>query len=229
MLLRRDRHWQFHETSRSKRTPRGRRSDARGRADAGCDRRRLAALPVPDLRRGWFRGRGARRGRVGIRQRASRGDAGTRPDCTARRAAHRRVAVRRSRGRGHPCSRPHSCAVEMRLASPPRGLFQLGFDEALLGGVAPATTRDGRDLAALLRAAAALSSIRGLAAFDAAIAGLVLDAVPVCRVALWGGHGGAHAVRSAWSAPGVGCRTAVSRRRAARARRARADGARHRR
>ncbi len=91
----------------------------------------------------------------------------------------------------------------MRLASPPRSLFQLGFDEALLAGVAPATTRDARDLATLLRTAAALSSIRGLAAFDAAIAGLVLDAAPVSRVALWGGQGGPHAVRSAWSAPGV--------------------------
>jgi Nif-specific regulatory protein len=95
------------------------------------------------------------------------------------------------------------CAVEMRMPSPPRSLFQLGFDEALLAGVAPATTRDGRDLATLLRATAALSSIRGLAAFDAAIAGLVLDAAPVCRVALWGAHGGPPAVRSAWSAPGV--------------------------
>ena len=96
-----------------------------------------------------------------------------------------------------------SCPVETRMPSPPRSLFQLGFDDALLAGDVPAATRDGRDLATLLRAAAALSSIRGLAAFDAAIAGLVLDAVPACRVALWGANGGPPAVRSAWSAPGV--------------------------
>jgi transcriptional regulator with GAF, ATPase, and Fis domain len=95
------------------------------------------------------------------------------------------------------------CTVETRMPSPPRSLFHVGFDDALLAGDVPPAARDGRDLATLLRAAAALSSIRGLAAFDAAIAGLVLDAVPACRVALWGAPGGPPAVRSAWSAPGV--------------------------
>jgi two-component system, NtrC family, response regulator HydG len=95
------------------------------------------------------------------------------------------------------------CPVEIRLPSPPRSVFQLGFDDALLSRDVPAAARDSRDLATLLRAAAALSSIRGLAQFDAAIAGLVMDAVPACRVALSGAPGEPPVVRSAWSAPGA--------------------------
>ena len=102
-----------------------------------------------------------------------------------------------------PASGLSPCPVQIRLPSPPRAVFQLGFDDALLLGDVPAASRDSRDLATLLRAAAALSSIRGLAQFDAAIAGLVMDAVPACRVALSGAPGEGPAVRSAWSAPGV--------------------------
>ena len=92
----------------------------------------------------------------------------------------------------------------MRLPSPPRVVWQLGFDDALLAGDVPASPRDSRDLRTLLRTAAALSSIRGLAQFDAALAGLMLDAVPGCRVALAVATGGEPlAVRSAWSARGV--------------------------
>jgi transcriptional regulator with GAF, ATPase, and Fis domain len=101
-----------------------------------------------------------------------------------------------------PASGLAPCAVDASMPLASRTLFQLGFDDALLLGDVPAGARDGRDLAALLRAAAALSSIRGLAAFDAAIAGLVLDAIPASRVALWS-SGGAPAVRSGWSAPGL--------------------------
>jgi Nif-specific regulatory protein len=102
-----------------------------------------------------------------------------------------------------PASGLSPCPVQIRLPSPPRAIFQLGFDDALLLGDVPAASRDSRDLATLLRAAAALSSIRGLAQFDAAIAGLVMDAVPACRVALSDVPGSGPAVRSAWSAPGV--------------------------
>ncbi len=102
-----------------------------------------------------------------------------------------------------PASGLSPCPVQIRLPSPPRAIFQLGFDDALLLGDVPAASRDSRDLATLLRAAAALSSIRGLAQFDAAIAGLVMDAVPACRVALSDAPGNGPAVRSAWSAPGV--------------------------
>jgi GAF domain-containing protein len=50
-----------------------------------------------------------------------------------------------------------------------------------------------------LRVGAALSAIRGLAAIDAALAGLLLDAVPVERVVIAGADGDAPAVQSAWS------------------------------
>ena len=102
-----------------------------------------------------------------------------------------------------PASSLAPCPVQIRLPSPPRTIFQLGFDEALLSGDVPAAARDSRDLATLLRAAAALSSIRGLAQFDAAIAGLVLDAVPGSRVALSGALDEPSPVRSAWSVRGV--------------------------
>ncbi len=102
-----------------------------------------------------------------------------------------------------PASGLSPCPVQIRLPSPPRAVFQLGFDDALLSGEVPAASRDSRDLATLLRAAAALSSIRGLAQFDAAIAGLIMDAVPACRVALSGAPDDGSAIRSAWSASGV--------------------------
>jgi Nif-specific regulatory protein len=96
------------------------------------------------------------------------------------------------------------CPVQMRLPSPSRVVLRRGFDDALLSGEVPAAPHDSRDLATLLRAAAALSSIRGLAQFDAAIAGLILDAVPGCRVALADAPGDEpSAVRSAWSGRGV--------------------------
>ena len=103
-----------------------------------------------------------------------------------------------------PAAGLDQCPVQMRLPSPPRVVRRLGFDDALLAGEVPASPRDSRDLRTLLRTAAALSSIRGLAQFDVALAGLMLDAVPGCRVALSVATGGEPlAVRSAWSARGV--------------------------
>ena len=68
----------------------------------------------------------------------------------------------------------------------------------------PAASHDSRDLATLLRAAAALSSIRGLAQFDAAVAGLVMDAVRGQPRGAVGRTGRASVgLRSAWSAPGA--------------------------
>ena len=69
----------------------------------------------------------------------------------------------------------------------------------LHGGVAE-DTREGRDLVTLMRVCAALSSVHGLAAIDAALAGFVLDVVPAERVVLAGGDRGPSEVRSAWSA-----------------------------
>jgi Nif-specific regulatory protein len=102
-----------------------------------------------------------------------------------------------------PVSGLAACPVQIRPLSQLRTVFQLGFDDALLVDGVPAAAHDSRDLATLLRTAAALSSIRGLAQFDAAIAGLVLDAVPASRVALAGTPGDPSTVRSAWTAPGA--------------------------
>ncbi len=60
------------------------------------------------------------------------------------------------------------------------------------------STCDDR-IAALCGAAVALSQVRGLASLDAAVAGLILDAVPVRRVAFADGDGTSATVRSAWS------------------------------
>ncbi len=59
--------------------------------------------------------------------------------------------------------------------------------------------RASHDFSALLRAAAALSSVRGLAQFDAAIASLMLDAIPAVAVALHGDAGLPTHFRSAWT------------------------------
>jgi len=101
-----------------------------------------------------------------------------------------------------PASSLDPCPVQIRLPSAPRVILRLGFDDAVFSGDVPAASRDSRDLVTLVRAAAALSSIRGLAQFDAAIAGLLLDAVPGCRVALSAPVGDGAAVRSAWMARG---------------------------
>ena len=95
------------------------------------------------------------------------------------------------RRRTRPLAGLASCPVEIRMPSPPRSRLAgwLRRCAAAREKCRP-RTRDSRDLATLLRAAAALSSIRGLAQFDAALAGLVLDAVPACRVALSGANGG---------------------------------------
>ena len=60
-------------------------------------------------------------------------------------------------------------------------------------------TRSTHDFSALLRAAAALNSVRGLAQFDAAIASLMLDAIPAVAVALHGDAGTPAHFRSAWT------------------------------
>jgi two-component system response regulator HydG len=84
---------------------------------------------------------------------------------------------------------PLSCAKQ---------ILEIGFDEMLLHTAKPETSRDGRDLLALMRVGAALSSIQGLAAFDAALAGFLCDVIPAERVALAGGERGPSEVRTAW-------------------------------
>jgi transcriptional regulator with GAF, ATPase, and Fis domain len=61
------------------------------------------------------------------------------------------------------------------------------------------SSRDDDASAALFGAAVTLSQVRGLASLDPAVAGLILDAVPVRRVAFADGDGASATVRSAWS------------------------------
>jgi transcriptional regulator with GAF, ATPase, and Fis domain len=89
------------------------------------------------------------------------------------------------------------CPVRMQPSSA-RAVLELQFEDALLHADAGSDSRDQRDLATLLRVGAALSAIHGLAGVDAALAGLLLDAVPVERVVIVGEDGGAPAVQSAW-------------------------------
>ena len=96
-----------------------------------------------------------------------------------------------------------SCAIRLESGTS-RPLLELRADEAMLQDETPVGTpsRDARDLASLMRVGAALSSVRGLAAIDAAIAGFVFDLIPAERVALTCDEEGA-VVQSAWTAPGV--------------------------
>ena len=61
-------------------------------------------------------------------------------------------------------------------------------------------TREERDLGTLMRVAAALTSVQDLAVLDAALAGLMLDLVPVERIVFTDGGQAPPSVRSAWTA-----------------------------
>ena len=62
--------------------------------------------------------------------------------------------------------------------------------------------RAGDNLAKLTRAVGALTSVRGLAAIDSALAGFILGVVPAERVAFVDHDGRALSVRSGWSSAG---------------------------
>ena len=102
-----------------------------------------------------------------------------------------------------PSSPLAPCPVSLAPWSGARPVLELGFEEALLHGDVATDTREGRDLATLLRVSAALSAVRGLAALDAALAGLVFDVVPAERLVFAGGEDGPTAVRSAWTTRGA--------------------------
>ena len=61
-------------------------------------------------------------------------------------------------------------------------MLEVSVDEALLHGGTVSDTREARDLGTLIRVATALTSVQDLAMLDAALAGLMLDLVPVTRV-----------------------------------------------
>ena len=102
-----------------------------------------------------------------------------------------------------PSSTLAPCSVTVGPLSQARLVLEVAFDEALLHADIKSDTREGRDLATLLRVGAALTSVQGLAAIDAALAGLVLDVVPAERVVFAGGDDGPSSVRSAWTAEGA--------------------------
>ena len=98
-----------------------------------------------------------------------------------------------------------SCEVTTDASVRARSVLELSADEALLRAGTPSGTRDERDLATLMRVAAALTSVQDLAMLDAALAGLMLDLVPVQRIVFTDSGNGPSAVRSAWAAgAGVG-------------------------
>jgi Nif-specific regulatory protein len=102
------------------------------------------------------------------------------------------------------------CSVAATAAWRTRPAAELRFEDALLSVHAESATRDGRDLASLLRVSAALNSVRGLASLDSALAGLVLDVVPADVVVLTGGDEGSAAARSAWTTEAArACEAAV--------------------
>ena len=92
-----------------------------------------------------------------------------------------------------------ACDVRTAALQGARAELEVSFDEALLHAGGRTTTREARDLLTLMRIGAAMSSVQGLAAIDAALAAFVLDVVPADRVVLSGGEGGPSEVRSAWA------------------------------
>jgi transcriptional regulator with GAF, ATPase, and Fis domain len=99
-----------------------------------------------------------------------------------------------------------SCEVTTDASVRARSVLELSADEALLRAGTPSGARDERDLATLMRVAAALTSVQDLAMLDAALAGLMLDLVPVQRIVFTDSGNGPSAVRSAWAA-GAGAGT----------------------
>jgi Nif-specific regulatory protein len=91
------------------------------------------------------------------------------------------------------------CRVTMDGPAGARPVLEVGVDEALLHAD-PGGTREQRDLGTLIRVAAALTSVQDLAVLDGALAGLLLDLVPVTRVVFTDGGDAPSAVRSAWAA-----------------------------
>jgi Nif-specific regulatory protein len=95
-----------------------------------------------------------------------------------------------------------ACTVSFaRLAAkdPP---VEIGFDDAVLYADDEPGPRAGHDLARLTRAVGALTSVRGLASIDSALAGFILSVVPASRVAFIDREGTALTPRSGWSLTG---------------------------
>jgi Nif-specific regulatory protein len=95
-----------------------------------------------------------------------------------------------------------ACPVSLGRLARTRQLLEVPFDDAVLYADEVDGPRAGHDLAKLTRAVAALTSVRGLAAIDSALAGFILGVVPAERVAFIDCDGGAVTARSGWSSAG---------------------------
>jgi hypothetical protein len=98
------------------------------------------------------------------------------------------------------------CPVSLGHLSNTRQLAEVPFDDAVLYADDVNGQRAGADLAKLARAVGALTSVRGLAAIDSALAGFILGVVPAERVAFVdydSDGGGALRARSGWSSAGA--------------------------
>ena len=107
--------------------------------------------------------------------------------------------------RGHeraPATVLDACPVSLGRLARARQLLEVPFDDAVLYAEEVDGLRAGHDLAKLTRAVGALTSVRGLAAIDSALAGFILGVVPAERVAFIDCDGSALTVRSGWSSAG---------------------------
>ena len=95
-----------------------------------------------------------------------------------------------------------ACAVSLARFESAQQPVEIGFDDAVLYADDVPGSRAGHDLARLTRAVGALTSVRGLAAIDSALAGFILSVVPAERVAFIDREGHALTPRSAWSLTG---------------------------
>ena len=95
-----------------------------------------------------------------------------------------------------------ACPVSLGRLAKTRHVLEMPFDDAVLYADGGDGLRAGDDLAKLTRAVGALTSVRGLAAIDSALAGFILGVVPAERVAFVDHDGRALSVRSGWSSAG---------------------------
>jgi two-component system, NtrC family, response regulator HydG len=95
------------------------------------------------------------------------------------------------------------CRVAAGRLERMRTVMEVGFDDAVLYADHIDEARAAHDLARLARAVGALTTVRGLAGIDGALAGFILSVVPAARVAFIDCDGGGSA-QSAWSAADTG-------------------------
>ena len=101
-----------------------------------------------------------------------------------------------------PATTLDGCPVSLGRLARTRQILEVPFDDAVLYADDVEGARAGHDLAKLTRAVGALTSVRGLAAIDSALAGFILGVVPAERVAFIDCQGTALTTRSAWSSAG---------------------------